>query len=1280
MATVVLQTIGAVVGQFLGGPIGAAIGQTAGAIAGATIDQRLFGPKPGDGPRLSTMPAMASTEGAPIPIVFGRARVGGQVIWATRFEEQGGRQSGKSVRAPTQKTYKYFANFAVGLCEGEIAGVRRIWADGNEIDQTKFMIRVYRGTEDQAPDALIVAKEGSQNAPAYRGLSYVVFERMPLADFGNRLPQLSFEVARPTNGLASLVQAVDIIPGAGEFVYSDKRTLVLEGFAGGRPANVNTLVASSDWTASLDALEQSCPNVSSTALVVSWFGDDLRAANCTIEPRVDNAIKQTIGATWSVAGLSRAGARVASEAEGRAAYGGTPSDASVVEAIEDLGARGLSVVFYPFVMMDIPADNTLADPWTNSASQPAYSWRGRLTCNPAPGRAGSPDGTSGAATQIAAFFGSTLPSANEWSYRRFILHYANLCANAGGVDAFIIGSELVSLTRVRGPSAHYPAVAALVQLAAEVKAILGPGCKVSYAADWTEYGAHVRDGGAEIRFPLDQLWASPSIDFVGVDFYPPLSDWRDGDAHLDASIAPSIYSVDYLRARVASGEAFDWYYVNDSARETQNRTLIDDGAYGKNWIFRQKDLVGWWSNSHFERVGGVEVASPTAWIARSKPIWLTETGCPAVDRGANAPNIFPDPKSSDGGLPHFSRGNRDDLMQARALEAVISRFDPATSGFSDAWNPVSPVYSGRMVDPARIHVWAWDARPWPAFPQIEQEWSDGPLWHTGHWLNGRIDGVDLDHMAEALCKRALPAPETNIRADTRTFVDGYVLDRPMSPRAALEPLAAVFSFDGAICSGNVGFHSRRGGAITALAEDDLVPGDAGELASFSRGQDSELPSRLSLSFYDGESDYRPASVHARRIEGASSRETSREAAVVLSRGQAQQRCDVVLQDIWIARESARFNLRPGRLDIEIGDLVSLPGKPDRAYRILRLNDGLVREAEAHMAEPAIYDHIVTSLQRIERPRAPVAGPLQAYVFSLRLIREGFKGFQYAAAYADPWPGGVGVWRRSGEGFVNVDTITRRAIIGETLDVLGPGVTSRFDHANELTIRIAGGALSALDDVQALSGSHALAVGGPDGQWEVLSFANAMLVEVGVWRISRLVRGLGGEEHLSSRTLDAGAPVIVLDEAVVPLVTDPSLIGADQTYRFADASADYADALAVEITAPVREVALKPYSPVRPRARRMPGGVAIEFIRRSRIDADGWGLSEIPLGEEREEYRIEIIDGTLVKRSITTAVSLYVYTDEITDFGTPQTALRLRISQVSATAGAGFVRMHDVVID
>jgi hypothetical protein len=198
---------------------------------------------------------------------------------------------------------------------------------------------------------------------------------------------------------------------------------------------------------------------------------------------------------------------------------------------------------------------------------------------------------------------------DEWRFRRHILHYAHLAQAAGGVDGFIIGSELVSLTRVRSASGVYPAAAQLCGLAADVRAVLGGSAKIAYAADWTEYGAHVLAGGAELRFPLDPLWAHPAIDAVGIDFYPPIADWRDGTDHADAAEARGAHDLDYLRARIAAGEAFDWFYASEADRRAQTRTAINDGAYSKPWVFRAKDLAGWWSNPHVERGDRVGAAS-----------------------------------------------------------------------------------------------------------------------------------------------------------------------------------------------------------------------------------------------------------------------------------------------------------------------------------------------------------------------------------------------------------------------------------------------------------------------------------------------------------------------------------------------------------------------------------------------------------------------------------------------------------------------------------------------
>lgn len=294
--------------------------------------------------------------------------------------------------------------------------------------------------------------------------------------------------------------------------------------------------------ASLNRLDAALPECEAVSLVVSWFGTDLRAGSCQIKPGVESTTKTTTPMVWQVNGVTRTGAHVVSTVDGGPAYGGTPTDAAVVQAIQELKARGKRVTFYPFILMDIPAANTLPNPYSPNGTtpgQPVYPWRGRITCAPAAGFAGTVDKTAAAGAQVAAFFGSATPgqfavsgttvsftgSGSDWGLRRMILHYAHLCAAAGGVDAFLIGTEMRGLTQIRSGAATYPAVTAFVQLAADVSAILGPGTKFSYAADWSEYFGHQpADGSSDVFFHLDPLWASPNIDFVAIDNYLPLSD------------------------------------------------------------------------------------------------------------------------------------------------------------------------------------------------------------------------------------------------------------------------------------------------------------------------------------------------------------------------------------------------------------------------------------------------------------------------------------------------------------------------------------------------------------------------------------------------------------------------------------------------------------------------------------------------------------------------------------------------------------------------------------
>jgi hypothetical protein len=192
MATLVLTAVGSAVG----GPVGGAIGSILGQYVDRTV---LFAPKPRQGPRLGDLAVQTSSYGSDIPKIFGTMRVAGTVIWATDLAEHRS-TSGASKGQPQTINYSYSASFAVALSGRPVHAVRRIWAEGKllrgmagDFKSGLGAFRLHPGDEDQPIDPLIASAEGA-SAAAFRGTAYAVFEDLQLADFGNRIPSLTFEV------------------------------------------------------------------------------------------------------------------------------------------------------------------------------------------------------------------------------------------------------------------------------------------------------------------------------------------------------------------------------------------------------------------------------------------------------------------------------------------------------------------------------------------------------------------------------------------------------------------------------------------------------------------------------------------------------------------------------------------------------------------------------------------------------------------------------------------------------------------------------------------------------------------------------------------------------------------------------------------------------------------------------------------------------------------------------------------------------------------------------
>ncbi|RJF70862.1 baseplate multidomain protein megatron [Rhodopseudomonas palustris] len=1284
------------VGWAFGGPVGGLLGT----LAGSLIDRAIAGTKENraEGPRLEKLSVMKASEGEAVLRTFGRMRLDTQLIWASRFREVassetvGGGKGGTPSQQTTTTTYSYYISIAVGLCEGPIMGIGAIWADGNRLDVSKLTWRLYYGDEAQGPDPKIEAVEGAGRVPAFRGLAYIVFEELPLEQFGNRIPMISVEtIRRPRRDrpqLEELLKGVSMIPSLGEFAYATD-TVYNALFANSDAQNRYANAAKADFLVALDQLQTVAPNIKTVSLVVAWHGTDLRCGNCQIKPKVEAGFKFTTPWSWQVSGIDRESAEVVSRDAVGVLLGGAPADRSVVQAITELKARGLRVVLYPFVMMDVPPGNHLPNPYSDNAAgvgQPAFPWRGRITCSPAPGFAGTVDKTATASAQVAAFFGSAAAShfgpwsgdtiaysgPSEWSYRRMVLHLAKLAVAAGGVDAFLIGSEMIGLTTIRSGAGSFPAVDRLVTLAADVKAIVG-GCKVGYAADWTEYANYrPRDGSNDVYFHLDPLWASSAIDFIGIDNYMPLSDWRDGD-HIDAAEARSIYDRDYLQSNIEGGELYDWYYASAADRTAQVRTAVTDTAYGEPWVFRYKDIRGWWLSPHHNRPGGVRSAASTAWQPQSKPVWFTEFGCPAIDRGTNQPNVFYDPKSSESFLPYFSRGRRDDLSQRSYLEALIEYWDPAAGR-----NPTSAVYHAPMIATDCCYAWTWDARPYPQFPAQSSVWRDGGNWRRGHWLTGRL-GLALLPDVVADLTRGLGV-EVDVSA-LYGVVRGYTIDAIMSARAALSTLMTIYMFDAVESGGRIRFIHRGGPVVASFTADDLADGnqrDVGGFYTLTRAQETDLPRTAHLKFLDPDNDYQVADVYARRLRGSSQKAIEITPAIALDPAEAQGIVEVLLVDAWVMREAAQITLPPSAYALEPTDMIELVLNGRRAQlRIEQLGTDQGRAAVLRRSDAATY----VATEGVPRPRLSTSraepGPAVLKIMDLPMLTSADSpGRPRLAAFAEPWAG-VAVYRSpTTTGYVLDQLLPNASTIGLTTAPLFSGPLWRWDRVNGLYVQVpTSKALASADEALILSGANACAVQNGDGEWEVLQFAAAELIGAGLYRLTNLLRGQLGSESAMRDPVAAGAAFVLLDSAVVPAGVSAGQRGAPLNWKWGPAGRAIDDEAYRTTNVSFSGIGLRPYAPAHLRGLwRSDGGIEIGWIRRTRIDGDSWDALEVPLGEETESYHVEILHpatGAVVRTASTASPNFgYAAAMQITDFGALQTTLKLRVFQISPSYGRG----------
>lgn len=502
-----------------------------------------------------------------------------------------------------------------------------------------------------------------------------------------------------------------------------------------------------------------------------------------------------------------------------------------------------------------------------------------------------------------------------------------------------------------------------------------------------------------------------------------------------------------------------------------------------------------------------------------------------------------------------------------------------------------------------------------------------------------------------------------------------------SIRSALEPLQAAYPFDVIQSGYKIKVVPRGQASVKSISWYDLCADGENGVLKKSREMDTQLPVYTNVKYLDSKREYALSEQYSERLSTDAVNRVDRELPIVLSADEAAGVAEVLNFLPWIERVEYASSLPPIYSDLEPADVITLTEK-DGAIQELRITsantgqDGKI-SFTARNSRASLYDSGASGGDpSVPGGTIPLTSASLFVPMDIPMVDESVQnetGFVAAmTGYTDGWPGGIAI--RSidgGQTWVDIQAFVGKCSIGIARDSLAENGCTVIDYS-QLQVQMVSGTLSGITRDQMLAGSNYAAYG-RDGRWEIVRFQSAVVQADGSYVVSGFVRGQKGTEWATGLH-QLGDYFILLsdpDNAFIGMAVDS--IGTDANYRGVTAGASYAGAANVPFA--YQGVNLECLSPVYAFGERDGSeNLSVTFTRRSRFSSNWWVAGvQAAVGEASEAYEIDVLDGSTVVRTIAATTPAFTYTaaDQVTDFGSAQSSITLRIYQLSAVVGRGY---------
>jgi hypothetical protein len=534
----------------------------------------------------------------------------------------------------------------------------------------------------------------------------------------------------------------------------------------------------------------------------------------------------------------------------------------------------------------------------------------------------------------------------------------------------------------------------------------------------------------------------------------------------------------------------------------------------------------------------------------------------------------------------------------------------------------------------------------------------------------------------------IAASELEVEALTDE-VWGYALGRRAPARAFLEPLRQGYLFDMVESDYHVKCPKRGADPVATLSADDLgayaADGQPLEPWRERRLAPEALPARIDVLYLDPARDYQQGQQDAKRQDVSTAEEPlTIQLPIAFEATVAKQIAEKTLYLTWTERTAYETTLPLTYVRLDPGDVVQLTrAGVTYTVRVISTELGadytirlraLAEDAEIY-ASLAVGDDGFFPLPDVPSP----AGTTALALLDIPILRDADDDAGlYAGLYgfSTAWPGAVlyksaddALWTPQ---YSESDPVT----VGVALTALAAGPVYTWDRTHTVRVQLTtpGASLESYTEAQVLNYANGAVLGSELIQWTDAQQPDPE--QPNIWELSGLLRGRKGTEWAVG-THSPGERFVVLSASTIRRITaDSGELNLSRYYRPVTIGSSLA---ATPSTTFVNTgVALTPYSPTYVRgSRNGSGDLTVTWLRRTRLSGE-WldGSGTVSLGEDAELYHLQILDapGGDVVRNVTGLTSptyTYVAAAQVTDFGSTQNTVYVKIMQVSTVVGDGY---------